>query len=183
MPEKTVLVQHYRDTIDTRSGPKVKHTFMTDDNRRLTTFKSDVADRASLLLNEPVLVEIRAEHRNGYSNLYLDSVSPVAAKVVAAPVDGTAEDERQVRIMRQSADKVAAQIVAAFIAAGKIDVAGSESISGVLTSLAEKRLAYYKSGPDGPARGTVAPATEAATAGDSSTSGAPAVPPPPGAGL
>jgi hypothetical protein len=107
----TTLVRAF-DPVDGTSakGPWTRCDFKDENDLKFSTFKGDVASVATSLIGQPVEVEFESKQNGEYTNRTLLKVSAVEVAAGSAstptevtPSTNTYEDDRQLRIMRQSA--------------------------------------------------------------------------------
>ncbi len=126
MPEVTTTLREVKVFTGTSAkGPWVKTVFVDDGGTEYATFKGEVASVVQGFLNTPAKIEYDEKQNGQYTNRTLLAITPgngaaptpVAATPTAVTPTQTSEsnDERQLRIMRQSGFKCA---ILAFQAAG-----------------------------------------------------------------
>lgn len=106
----TTLVSHEQKSGSNAKGPWTVNKFKAQDGRQYDTFDKDLAARALERLNVPSVLEYEEVQKGQYTNYTLTGVAPADSDAAAAPsAPQTAapaaggEDDRQLRIMRQSA--------------------------------------------------------------------------------
>jgi len=81
-------------TKETRKGNR-RYVLRADDGTEYTTFRPNIGERARELEGRTVRVEYHEDDRNGFHNVYLDAVEPVAeepAGAAGAPADTDPEE-------------------------------------------------------------------------------------------
>ena len=148
----TVLTNHQQKSVNTQKGPGVVHEFDADNGMRLATFSQDIANHAHLLQGAPVEVVYSTRRKGEYVNYTLlgvqpaDGNSPTAAKsaeTVAKTTPPLSEEQKkkEIRIMRQSAAKVAVKIIG-WLPEGHTD----KTVDSVIV-VSERLLRYFPGGP------------------------------------
>lgn len=114
MQVSTVLVSHDPQQKNTSRGPSTLHIFKDQQGNEYTTWKTEIANVAFGLLNQPVVVDFTEKQNGQYTNRVLDGVvgangaaptamAPAQApKAPAAPAQLYNQDEKQILIMYQS---------------------------------------------------------------------------------
>lgn len=147
----TVLERHYAPEKG-RSGKYGPNKFQAADGRKYETFDADVAGQAAGLLNLPVEITFDERHNGQYTNYDLLGIRATngASPSVSEPERGTpagGDEERQMRIMRQSALERA---ILTFNTAGADPLEGQDA----LLELADQYIDYFVNGrqtaPEGP---------------------------------
>jgi hypothetical protein len=110
--EAEVLIRKVEE-VDTRTG-KTRYVVRDEDGREYTTFRPQIGREAARFEGRRARIEFHEQERNGFQNVYLDAISPVADRpppststdpdeaawstaVEAAPwVLGTREPDREV---------------------------------------------------------------------------------------
>jgi hypothetical protein len=91
MPEEEVLVREVQAK-RTQSG-NTRYVLVDDSGREFTTFKEPIAKSALAAEGKRARIEWHEQERNGFTNVYLDRVEPLAADDAAEagdPVDEVA---------------------------------------------------------------------------------------------
>ena len=76
---------------ETRNGNK-RYVVRSDDGTEFTTFRPNIGERARELQGRKARVAYHEEDRNGFHNVYLDSVEPVAEDHADPPADTDPEE-------------------------------------------------------------------------------------------
>jgi hypothetical protein len=82
MPEREVLVEEVK-AFKTQSG-NTRFVLLADDGSEYTTFKEPIAKQAIAAEGRRAVIEYHEQQRNGFTNVYLDKVEPVAEPEPAA---------------------------------------------------------------------------------------------------
>jgi hypothetical protein len=91
MPEREVVVEKV-DAHETRSGNK-RYVLVDSDGNEYTTFKENIARDAVAAEGQRARIEFHERERNGFTNVYLDSVTPVEdADPEPEPGDASADE-------------------------------------------------------------------------------------------
>lgn len=124
MQTQTILKTQESKTGTGKTGkPWTLRVFQAANGNSYQTFEASIANKAYELLGEPATIEFEEQERNGYVNYVLLGVEPAAGAVESrtqpenrVSPDVVHEDDRQIRIMRQSALDRAISATAAGIA-------------------------------------------------------------------
>lgn len=132
-----VLVKNLND------GRSVYRVMVGD--REYTTFKRDIAEAAKELIGYEAELGFQVKQNGNFTNYYLDSVLPVRpihqtgnGQLSFGTTPAAGGEERELRIMRQSALARAIDTLPYFTAA--------EQTRETLATLSEEYLAYFVSG-------------------------------------
>jgi hypothetical protein len=150
---QTVLTSHQSKSGSNAKGGWTMHIFKTADGTSYQTFDTALGNKAYGLLNQPVSLIFESETRGDYTNNVLKSIDGAAGAAPAAPAataaatavapiqTGETDDQKQVRIMRQSALERA-------ILAGTEGYIEIKSVDD-LYALSDQFLDYFKNGRQG----------------------------------
>jgi hypothetical protein len=75
MPEREALVEEVK-AFKTQSG-NTRFVLCADDGSEYTTFKEPIAKQALAAEGKRAVIEFHEQQRNGFTNVYLDKVTPV----------------------------------------------------------------------------------------------------------
>jgi hypothetical protein len=76
MPEREVVVEEVK-AFKTQSG-NTRFVLRADDGAEYTTFKEPIAKQAIAAEGRRAVIEFHEQQRNGFTNVYLDKVEPLA---------------------------------------------------------------------------------------------------------
>jgi hypothetical protein len=91
MPEREVLVEEVQ-AFKTQSG-NTRFVLRAGDGSEYTTFKEAIARQAIAAEGKRAVIEFHEQERNGFTNVYLDKVDPVAEP---PPDEGAADHAEEV---------------------------------------------------------------------------------------
>ena len=78
------------EEVETRSG-KIRYVLRDDEGREFTTFRPQIGREAARFKGHTARIEYHEEERNGFRNVYLDSIAEAADRPEAS--GGTDPDE------------------------------------------------------------------------------------------
>lgn len=140
------FVDHQAFPMTTQFGPGTKHKLTTDNDAVYETWKDAVASSAVALIGRPAQIEYTVRKNGDYTNYTLTTVAPFDQKETSGapaapaqpPVQLTEKErKKELRIMRQSASKVAIDLLR-----------DDERTFENLVVLAERLIRYFAGGPD-----------------------------------
>jgi len=148
---QVTFTQHYTDVVNTKYGTKTKNTFVTDDGERFESWNAGIAAKVAAGIDQPLNILFERKTQGQYTNLEIKEVlggsvvgaatplQPTTTPVAVTTQTSETQDERQTRIMRQSALKIAVQ---AFTAENLEPVSNTEAVF----QLAEEYVEFFLHG-------------------------------------
>jgi len=82
-------------TTETRSG-HTRYAIKDDNGREYTTFRPQIGAAAKAAEGRRARIEFHEQERNGFTNVYLDRVEPIAGAGDAAPPEAEAAEPEEV---------------------------------------------------------------------------------------